>query len=84
MLLFVKEGELYAKKQYVFDTTGNAYWNGIITGMALHPVANNSASGVVKISSIDLYGSGTVTTDVENAVKVRTGEEGYDALQDVE
>lgn len=52
------------KKQYVFDTTENSYWDGIITSIAIHPVANNSTPGIVKISSIDLYGSGTMTTDI--------------------
>ena len=35
--------------------------------------------------ALDLNGDGKIFVyDVENVVKVRTGEEGFDALQDVE
>jgi Amt family ammonium transporter len=72
------------------------YYRGVETEMNLLPkvqveivVAKVPVRKVIETAKAVLYtghiGDGKIFVyDVENVIKVRTGEEGYDALQDVE
>ncbi len=75
---------------------GTAYYRGVKTETSLHPkvqvemvVCKVPVESVIETAKKVLYtgriGDGKIFVyGVDNVVKVRTGEEGYDALQDVE
>ena len=73
--------ELYRGAEYVVDFLPKLKIEAVVADdileQAIEAIRKAAYTGKIGDGKIFVY-------DVENAVKVRTGEEGYDALQDVE
>ena len=73
--------ELYRGAEYVVDFLPKVKVEVAVIDEMVEP----AIEAITRIASTGKIGDGKIFVyEVENVVKVRTGEEGYDALQDVE